>query len=112
VISAGGSNIKTAIVYITKGGATAMYARIVAEVLEAAGHEPSMIDLGKIRKPDLSAFDAVVVGTGVRIGMVYRKGKRFLRERSSMTSGWPSSSRAGSPSRTRGNRSTSSSTRC
>lgn len=47
--------MKTAIVYSSKGGATAMYAAIVADVLEAAGQETVVIDLGKVRKPDLSA---------------------------------------------------------
>ncbi len=70
---------KTLIAYITKGGATAMYAQAVAEVLTAAGHDVAVIDLRRDRKPDLAGYDNVVLGSGVRIGMVYRVGKRFLR---------------------------------
>ena len=70
---------RTLIAYITKGGATADYARIIADVLGAAGHIVDVVDLRKQKQPDLSGVENVVVGSGVRIGMVYRVGKRFLR---------------------------------
>ena len=37
-----------------------------------------MLDLKKRKPGDLSAYEAVVLGTGVRMTMVYRKGKSFL----------------------------------
>lgn len=69
----------TAVVYASKGGAAALYAETVADVLVAAGHTVDVIDLADIRNPDLTAYQNVVLGTGVRIGMVYRAAKRFLR---------------------------------
>ena len=69
----------TAVVYFTKGGAAARYAETVAETLRGVGHSVDLIDLRRRRKPDLAPYDNVVLGTGVRIGMVYRKAKRFLR---------------------------------
>lgn len=72
---------KTVIAYVTKGGATALCARTVADVLTAAGHQVDVIDLKKKRKPQLAEYRNVVLGTGVRIGMVYRLGKRFLRRK-------------------------------
>ena len=75
----GESRTKTAVAYVTKGGATATYARIIADVLASAGHQVELIDLKQNRKPDLADYHNVVLGTGVRIGMVYRVAKRFLR---------------------------------
>jgi menaquinone-dependent protoporphyrinogen IX oxidase len=71
--------MKTLIAYITKGGATAAYARVIGQVLAARGHEVDIVDLKKQRKPALAGYETVVLGSGVRIGMVYRVGKRFLR---------------------------------
>ena len=72
---------KTLVVYFSKGGATESYAQIVAEVLRSRGLEVDAVDLRNRGKPDLAGYDNVVVGTGVRIGMVYRKGKKFLRRK-------------------------------
>jgi menaquinone-dependent protoporphyrinogen oxidase len=72
---------KTLVVYYSKGGATEDYARIVAQVLGSGGHEVELVNLRNRVKLNLADYDNVVVGTGVRIGMVYRKGKRFLRRK-------------------------------
>jgi len=69
----------TVVAYVTKGGAAATYAEAVADVLAAAGQMVDVIDLGSNLVPDLAHYDNVVLGTGVRIGMVYRRAKRFLR---------------------------------
>jgi menaquinone-dependent protoporphyrinogen IX oxidase len=67
------------VVYISASGATESYAHTIADVLRSHGHEVDVVDLKRERARDLSAYDNVVVGMGVRIGMVYRKGKQFLR---------------------------------
>ena len=72
-------NGKTLVAYFSKGGATEAYASVVAEVLAARGHDVDVVDLRKTRRPDLSGYENVVVGTGVRIGRVYRKGRKFLK---------------------------------
>ena len=71
--------IQTAVVYFTKGGAAEIYANSVADVLAGFGHIVDVIDLRQNDTPNLDAYDNVVLGTGVRIGMVYRKAKRFLK---------------------------------
>ena len=71
---------QTAVVYFTKGGAAATYANVIADVLAAAGHIVDVIDLKEVKKPNIAAYDNVVLGTGVRIGMVYRRAKRFLKQ--------------------------------
>lgn len=64
--------------YVTAGGATEEYANVIADALRSRGLEVEIVDLkhGKIADP--SGYDAVVVGMGVRMSMVYRKGKVFL----------------------------------
>ncbi len=72
---------RTLLAYISAGGATERYAHVVADTLRSRGHAVDMIDLKRDKIPDLSSYVNVVVGAGVRMGMVYRKGKRFLRRK-------------------------------
>ena len=71
--------IQTAVVYFTKGGAAEIYANAIADELAGFGHVVDIINLRQNDPSDLAAYDNVVVGTGVRIGMVYRRAKRFLK---------------------------------
>lgn len=71
--------IQTAVVYFTKGGAAEIYANAVADVLAGFGHVVDVIDLRQNENPSLDAYDNVILGTGVRIGMVYRRAKKFLK---------------------------------
>jgi len=72
---------RTLLAYVSAGGATERYAHIIAETLRSRGHVVDVIDLKRDNIPDLSSYGSVVVGTGVRMGMVYRKGKRLLRRK-------------------------------
>lgn len=72
---------KTLLAYVSAGGATESYAQIVADTLRSRGHVVDVVDLKRDKIPDLSSYGSVVVGAGVRIGMVYRKGKQFLRRK-------------------------------
>jgi len=69
---------KTLIAHITAGGATEMYANVIAETLRAGGREVDVKNLKREKVADLSGYSSVVLGTGVRMFMVYRKGKSFL----------------------------------
>jgi menaquinone-dependent protoporphyrinogen IX oxidase len=72
-------SVKTLIAYETKGGATAKSASIIAEVLRNDhGHEVDIVNLRENRKPDISGYDNVIIGSGIRIGMWYGRAKRFL----------------------------------
>ncbi len=69
---------KTLIAHVTAGGATEMYANVIAETLRSKGREVDVVDLKREKVGDLSGYSSVVLGTGVRMFMVYRKGKSFL----------------------------------
>ena len=69
---------KTLLVYVTAGGATEQYARVVAEALRSRGHAVDVVDLKRDRVADLSPYANVIVGSGVRMAMVYRAAKQFL----------------------------------
>ena len=70
---------KTLIAYFSKGGAASKYAHAIAETLEEKGFPVDEVDLHTNKAPDLNEYDNVIIGTGVRIGVVYRMGKRILR---------------------------------
>jgi len=72
---------KTLVAHITAGGATEKYANIVAETLRSKGHDVDVVNLKREKVADLAGYDSVVLGTGVRMFMVYRKGKSFLARR-------------------------------
>ncbi len=72
---------RTLIAYITAGGATEMYANVVAETLRSRGREVDVVNLKREKVGGLDGYSSVVLGTGVRMFMVYRKGKSFLARR-------------------------------
>jgi menaquinone-dependent protoporphyrinogen IX oxidase len=65
--------MKTLIAYASKGGATEEYARAISDVFKKA-------DVVNLRKnsPDVKRYRNVIVGTGIRMGRVYREALRFL----------------------------------
>lgn len=69
---------KTLLAYVSAGGATESYAKTIAEALTSRGHDVHVVNLKRERVADLASYDAVVVGTGVRMGMVYRAAKKLL----------------------------------
>jgi menaquinone-dependent protoporphyrinogen IX oxidase len=71
---------KTLIAYVSRGGVTKEYANIISEVLkDRFGHAVDIVDLRKNKSPNTSKYDNIIIGTGVRIGKVYREGLRFLK---------------------------------
>ena len=69
---------KTLVAYVSAGGATEQYAQVIADTLRSRGLEVDLVNLSRERVGDLSGYENVVLGTGVRMAMVYRRGKRFL----------------------------------
>lgn len=70
---------KTLIAYITKGGATEESARKIADVLRSKYQlEVDLVDLKEQKIPDLTQYQNIVVGGGVRGGRVYGKALKFL----------------------------------
>ena len=71
---------KTLVAYFTKGGASEIYAKVIAETLTANGLEVETCNLAN-DIPDVAAFDTVILGTGVRMFRVYRRWKKVLKQK-------------------------------
>jgi len=71
---------KTLVAYFTKGGATEEYAKIIVETLTTSGLAVEIRNLAS-GIPDVSAYDTVVLGTGVRMFTVYRRWRKVLRQK-------------------------------
>jgi menaquinone-dependent protoporphyrinogen IX oxidase len=72
---------KTLVAYHSKSGASATYAKEIAEALMSKGLQVDLVNLRE-STPDVSIYDDVVVGTGVRISIVYWKWRKILRQKS------------------------------
>lgn len=71
---------RTLIAYASRGGVTREYSEIIAEVLRGIyGHEVKLVDIKKNKSPHISDYDNIILGTGVRIGRVYKEGLGFLK---------------------------------
>ncbi len=72
---------RTLIAYETKLGATEETAKKIAEVLRSKFNlEVDLVNLKKDASPDLTLYQNVVVGAGVRGGRVYGGALKFLKE--------------------------------
>jgi menaquinone-dependent protoporphyrinogen IX oxidase len=71
---------KILVAYFTKSGASEEYAKIIGDTLTKNG---LTVDLSNLAHaiPDVTAYDTIVVGTGVRMSMVYRRWKKILRQK-------------------------------
>ena len=70
---------KTLIAYQSKGGATEEASRRIAEVLRSKFQlEVDLVDLKEQNPLDLSIYQNIIVGGGIRFGKVYSKALNFL----------------------------------
>lgn len=67
--------MKTLIVYATKSGAS----RECAKLLAAKIKDCSVCDLSK-QVPDIENFDVLIIGSGVRMGKIYKPVKHFVEK--------------------------------
>jgi len=74
-------NGKVLVAYVSKGGATEKYAGLIAGRLNDLKHNAELIDLRREKVRDLSQYGTVVIGAGVRMGMVYGKAKKLLKRK-------------------------------
>jgi menaquinone-dependent protoporphyrinogen IX oxidase len=72
---------KTLVAFHTKSGASGTYAKAIAEALKSKGMQVDLVDLRE-EKPDVSKYDNIVVGTGVRMSIVYWKWRGILKHKS------------------------------
>lgn len=78
---------KAFIVYATRTGATEKIADLIGEGIRIAGHEASVIPVGKIKKEtDLEGYDAVILGSPTYHGdmMQTMKTLLFLAEKANL----------------------------
>ena len=73
-------NNKILVAYFTKGGATEEYAKTIAESLITQGFSVDTSNLAE-KIPNIDSYDAVVVGTGVRMFRVYGRWKKILKQK-------------------------------
>ena len=71
-----GDTMKTLVVYGTKSGCTEGIAERIGERIAASGSSVEVVSAEKA--PDPSAYDAVVVGSGVRAGTWHAPVKRWV----------------------------------
>lgn len=73
---------KTLIVYVTKSGVTEENAKIISDILtKEYNFEVDLINLKISPKPELSQYENIIIGSGVRMGMWYGKAKKFLKNK-------------------------------
>ncbi len=71
---------KILVAYFTKGGATEEYAKVIRETLTANGLAAEIRNLAS-DIPDVTAYDTIVLGTGVRMFTVYRRWRKVLKQK-------------------------------
>lgn len=70
--------MKVAIVYCTHHGTTAKVARLLAQKLEQ--HQVSIYDLGKTPDPAIDAYDLIIIGGSIHVGMIQKRVKHFCEK--------------------------------
>jgi menaquinone-dependent protoporphyrinogen IX oxidase len=91
---------KTLIAYESKGGATEEAARKIAEILRSKYQlEVDLVDLKEQKPSDISLYQNIIIGGGVRFGKIYNKVLNFLKDdlRDKNVAFFISSSWAGTP---------------
>ncbi len=73
-------NRKILVSFFTKSGASEKYAQIIADTLSAQGLSVEIQNLSH-NIPDVAAYDTIVLGTGVRMSLVYRRWKKILKQK-------------------------------
>lgn len=71
---------KILVAYFTKGGASEEYAKIIAGALYEEGLSVETYNLAN-EIPELSEFETIILGTGVRMFHVYGRWKKILKQK-------------------------------
>ncbi|MGB5912524.1 MAG: flavodoxin domain-containing protein [Promethearchaeia archaeon] len=75
--------IKILIAYGTRYGATASTVEEIAKVLQGEGFEVEVVNLKEEKVKDITKFEVVIIGSGMRMEMWTSKAKAFLKKFSS-----------------------------
>ena len=70
---------KTLIVYATRGGTTEEYAKAIISVLtDEFNIQADLVNLEKTGNPDLTLYQNIIVGTGIKMFRMHKEGASFL----------------------------------
>ncbi|MEM3550781.1 MAG: flavodoxin domain-containing protein [Candidatus Bathyarchaeia archaeon] len=69
---------KVLVAYSTKGGTTEEYAKAIASVLRDNNLQVDVVDLKRNSNPDLTQYQSLIVGSGVRMQRMHGDGRKFL----------------------------------
>ena len=71
---------KTLIVYGTRYGATASTAEEITELLRQEGLDVNLVNLKKDKVKDITEYELIIVGSGIRIGKWTKEPEKFLKK--------------------------------
>jgi menaquinone-dependent protoporphyrinogen oxidase len=72
--------MKALIVYATRYGATALTSQEIAKILREENFEVKVVDAKKEKIKDISEFELVIVGGGLKMGKWTRESDGFLKD--------------------------------
>ncbi|MEE8121128.1 MAG: flavodoxin domain-containing protein [Anaerolineales bacterium] len=76
------SEHKTLVAYATRGGTTEDYAKAISVVLtDEFKMQADLVNLRKSRNPDLTQYQNIIVGAGIRMFKMHKEGARFLEKK-------------------------------
>lgn len=79
--------MRALVAFGSKYGSTAATAAVIAEELRAKGHQVDLVDLRGKARPDVAAYDLVVVGSSVFIGKWTKPAQEFLQNNAAALAG-------------------------
>jgi menaquinone-dependent protoporphyrinogen oxidase len=75
--------MKALVVYGSRYGTAAEIAQEIADVIENEGNEVDLKDVRAIKKFDVSPYDLIVVGSGIKMGKWTKGSLKFLKDNKS-----------------------------
>ena len=76
------SENKTLIAYATRGGTTEEYAKAIRSVLtDELKMQVDLVNLKKTRNPNLTPYQNIIVGAGIKIFRMHKEGAEFLEKK-------------------------------
>lgn len=78
----GMSENKTLVAYATRGGTTEDYAKAIESVLtDEFKMQADLVNLKKSRNPDLTQYQNIIVGAGIKMFKMHKEGAEFLEKK-------------------------------
>jgi menaquinone-dependent protoporphyrinogen IX oxidase len=76
------SENKTLLAYATRGGTTEDYEKAISSVLtDEFKMQADIVNLKKSRNPDLTQYQNIIVGAGIKMFKMHKEGAKFLEKK-------------------------------